>query len=592
MFDAINLAILIGAGLVALSALTSLISQRIGAPLLLVFLAIGLLAGEDGLLGIDFDSGATAYFIGSLALAIILFDSGFQTSLRSYRLAAAPALVLATIGVVLTTAFVGLAAVFLLDLGWVQGLMLGAIVASTDAAAVFFLLRVGGLTLRDRAKATLEVESGANDPMAIFLTATFVEFAAATDGLDFSAGWWFLVDFAQQIGLGLVLGAVGGAMIVWLLGRLRGLDPGLYPIAGLAAALVVFATTGLLGGSGFLATYVAGVIAGNSRLRYAFRVRRFQLGTTWLAQIGMFLTLGLLATPSEFGAVALPAVGLAVFLILVARPLAVWLCLLPFNFTWRETMFVSWVGLRGAVSILLAILPGLGGLAGGDMFFNVVFIMVLVSLLTQGWTIGIAARLLRLVAAPQPGLVNRVELELPTRAELELVGYRIHPDSAVAKGERVPRWARPTLILRDGRSFSIHNAGPLQPNDQVYLLASPRQLALLDQVYTTPALAEDRAVYGDFKLRPSVTLGELKREYGALVADADAHITAGDRLTSEFHGQPVVGDRLSLGPVEIVVSGTDDEGNVTEVGLVLEPKLERRGIRSVVVRLIRFLRGY
>ena len=341
-----------------MSALTSLISQRIGAPLLLVFLGIGILAGEDGLLGIDFDSGGTAYFIGSLALAIILFDSGFATPLSSYRVAAGPALTLATLGVVLTTGFVGAAAHWLFGTDWTQALLLGAIVASTDAAAVFFLLRAGGVVIRERVRATLEIESGANDPMAIFLTATLVEMAAI-DVAGTAMGVELVADFAAQIGLGLLLGAAGGGLIVLLLGRLRRFEAGLYPITALAGALVVFSATGLLGGSGFLAAYIAGLVAGNWPVRLAFRIRNFQVGMTWLAHIGMFLTLGLLATPSEFSAILWPAVGLAAVLILVARPLAVWPCLLPFGFNPREVLFVGWVGLRGAVSILLAICPGL-----------------------------------------------------------------------------------------------------------------------------------------------------------------------------------------------------------------------------------------
>ena len=290
MFESINLAILIGAGLVATSALTSIISQRIGAPLLLIFLGIGLLAGENGVLGIRFDSGTTAYFIGSLALAIILFDSGFATPMKSYRVAAAPALTLATLGVILTTAFVGAAAHFLFSLGWIESLMLGSIIASTDAAAVFFLLRVGGITLRDRVKSTLEIESGANDPMAIFLTATLVELAANTNGMTADLTGELFVGFALQIGLGLLFGAIGGVAIAMLLNRLRQFDAGLYPIVGIAVSLVVFASSGLLGGSGFLSAYVAGLISGNMHLRFAGRIRRFQVGTTWLAQIGMFPT--------------------------------------------------------------------------------------------------------------------------------------------------------------------------------------------------------------------------------------------------------------------------------------------------------------
>jgi cell volume regulation protein A len=567
MFDAMNLAILIAAGLVAASALTSLISQRVGAPLLLIFLGIGLLAGEDGILGIHFDSGEGAYFIGSLALAIILFDSGFATPVRSYSLAGGPALVLATLGVILTTGFLGAAAHWLFGVDWVEGMLLGAIVASTDAAAVFFLLRVGGIRIRDRVRNTLEIESGANDPMAIFLTATLVELAVQPDGTSF--GWTLLLQFLLQIGLGVILGALGGLGIVWFMRLLREVDAGLYPVAALAAALVLFAATGLIGGSGFVAVYVAGAVAGNSGIRFANRIRRFQVGMTWLAQIGMFLALGLLATPSEFGAVLWPALALAAVLIFVARPLAVWLCLLPFGFNSREVLFICWVGLRGAVSILLAILPALGGVSDGPEFFNIVFIMVISSLVVQGWTIGPAATRLRLLVPPT-GLVDRIELELPGDAEVEMVGYRIHPESAVAAGERVPRWARPLLILRNSRAYSVHNAGPLQPEDRVYLFAPARQLRLLDSIYTRPGDPDDPQVYGDFALKPETTVGDFEREYG-IPLDAAPERTMGELLAGEFHGQPVPGDRIVLDRVELVVRSLAQDGAIAEVGLILEP---------------------
>lgn len=576
MFEAMNLAILIGAGLVAVSALTSLAARRAGVPLMLVFLAVGLLAGEDGLLGIEFDSGPTAYFIGTLALAIILFDSGFETNSRSFRVAGAPAVSLATVGVILTTLLVGAAAHLLLDFGWIKGFLLGAIVASTDAAAVFFLLGAGGVTLRDRVRATLEIESGSNDPMAIFLTALLAELAVAASDSPVDLGWHLAASFALQIGLGLALGWGGGLAIAWLLNRLRDLEAGLYPITALAAALILVAATGLVGGSGFLAAYVAGAVAGNRRVRFAPRLRRFQMGMTWLAQIGMFLVLGLLATPSEFAAAVVPALVLAAILIFIARPLAVWLCLLPFRFSPREVAFVGWVGLRGAVSILLAILPSLYGLQEGAFYFNVVFVMVLTSLLIQGWTIPFTARRLHQMVPRRSSLVERVELELPGDTALELVGYRIHPESAVARGERVPRWARPVLIVRDNHAYSVHNAGLLRPGDQAYLFASPRQAQVLDKVYASPVEADDPDVFGDFGMVPETTLAELAHHYGAKAEDVPPDTSLGALLMNEFHNQPAVGDRISLGPVEIVVRALKDDGSVAEVGVILEQPPRRR----------------
>lgn len=553
----------------AIAALTSLVSQRFGAPLLLVFLGIGLLAGEDGLLGIQFDSGATAYFIGSLALAIILFDSGFETPMRSYRVAAAPALSLATFGVLVTAGLTGLAAHFLFGVGWLEAFLLGSIVASTDAAAVFFLLRAGGIRLREKVGATLEIESGANDPMAIFLTILLIELIAANAGTDALFGFEVLLTFIQQMGLGILFGIVGGFAIAWMLNKLVNLDPGLYPISGLALALVVFSVCALFDGSGFLAAYVAGVVAGNRKVKFAQRLRRFQVGMTWLAQIGMFLALGLLAAPSEFPSILLPALILSGILIFVARPLAVWLCLLPFDFRSRETLFTGWVGLRGAVSILLAILPGLAGLENGSFYFNVVFVMVMVSLLVQGWTIQPAAKLLKMSLPSEQGLVDRVELELRGATEMELVGYKIHPDSAIAKGERIPRWARPVMVIRDGLSYSVHTIGPLQAHDQVYLFASARRVRLLDQIYASPW--EEMSTESDiqFRVKGSTKMSDLVRQYGLEDIDASDGVTAGQFIDRSFDGAPVVGDRVSIGDVDIVVCALDDAGGVGTVGIVI-----------------------
>ena len=358
MLDWMYLATLIGTLLVLVAAFSSLLAFRFGAPLLLLFLGIGLLAGVDGL-GIDFSNNSAAYFIGSLALAVILFDSGFGTPLSAFRQAAAPAIVLATFGVVVTAGLFAVAAHYLLSLGWMESFLLGAIVGSTDAAAVFFLLRIGGILIRDRVRATLEVESGTNDPMAIFLTIAVAQLVMGGPGHD-EIGLALLTEFFMEMGIGALAGYFGGIMIVGLVNRLD-MDRGLVPIFVLALSLLVFSVTGALGGSGFLAVYVAGLYAGNRDIRGAPVIKRFQDGMTWLAQIIMFLMLGLLATPSQFIDIWAPAVLLALFLCFIARPVAVWLSLLPFDFGRAETAFVSWVGLRGAVSIMLALVPAMSG---------------------------------------------------------------------------------------------------------------------------------------------------------------------------------------------------------------------------------------
>ncbi len=568
MIDVINLSILIGAGLFAASVMTSLISFRIGAPLLLIFLGVGLLAGEDGLLGIQFSNAPVAFFIGSIALAVILFDSGFETPFHSFKMAAWPALTLATVGVVITTGLVGIVAAVLLPLSFTEGLLMGAIISSTDAAAVFFLMRVGGITIRDRVRSTLEIESGSNDPMAIFLTIALVQVVAG-DMVGDHPFYEMMQLLGRQLGLGLLLGAAGGWGIVALVNRLK-LEPGLYPIVVISLALVLFAIVSLLGGSGFLAVYVAGLMVGNLKLRAATTVRKFQGGMTWLCQIGMFLTLGLLATPSAFPEVIIPAIGIAVALIFFARPIAVWLCMLPFGFGRDETAFVSWVGLRGAVSIMLAITPILWGLPNGQIFFNVAFIIVLVSLLVQGWTIAPVARWLGLIVPPRMGPLERMELDLPGDADHELVVYHLSAHSPVVEGGRIPRWARPSMIVRDGKAYNIHNAGLLKTGDYVYMFAPPQQVRLLDKLFASRIEIDDRDFYGDFRLKPDARLSDVATLYGFAIAEKQKNWTVEALFSREFDGRYEIGDRLALGEVELVIRSLDEDDRITEVGLVLE----------------------
>ncbi|HET7714071.1 MAG TPA: potassium/proton antiporter [Bauldia sp.] len=567
MFEAMNLAIFIGSALVVVAVFTSLISFRFGAPLLLIFLTVGLLAGEDGPLGIEFDNGRAAFFVGGIALAIILFDSGFATRAATLRVAAWPAGVLATLGVVITAGLVAVAARAIFGLPWMYGLILGAVVAPTDAAAVFFLLRVGGINVRDRVRSTLEVESGSNDPVAIFLTISLVEFAIAPSEAPVTD---LLLTFALQAGVGGLIGIVGGIGIAEIVNRTN-FEGALYPIVVLALALGIFAAAGMLEGSGFLAVFVAGLVAGNARIRHAVALKRFQEGTTWLSQIAMFLTLGLLATPSEFLSAMPTALGIAVFLTFLARPIAVWLCMLPFSFTRRERAFISWVGLRGATSILLAIVPAIAGLPYGQAIFNITFIVVLFSLLVQGWTIAPMARWLKLLVPPRLGPVERIELELPGRGNHEIVTYVVHPESPVAKGQRIPRWARPALIVRDGRSLRSDRAGRPQAGDQIYVLTTPNYIRLLDGLFAGPvAGAFDPQLYGEFAIAPETKLADLAAMYEAPVAPGDAELTVAELLRRELAGDIEQGDRIPYGPIDLIVRSVDDEHAIVDVGLALE----------------------
>lgn len=572
MEQSIYLVTLVGAALVLAAAFSSLIAFRFGAPLLLLFLGIGLASGVDGL-GIQFDNTQLAYFVGSLALAVILFDSGFGTPLNVLRQAALPALSLATIGVLVTAGVFGVVAFYMTDLTWLESFLLGAAVASTDAAAVFFLLRAGNVNLRERVRSTLEIESGTNDPIAIFLTITLVEIIAA--GTDPNAELLFIdlvIGFVVHMGLGAAAGLIGGFLIVRLVERLN-LDSGLLPIFVLTLSLMVFAAAGTIHGSGFLAVYLAGLVAGNSDIRAVSVLRRFQAGMSWLAQIIMFLVLGLFATPSQFPEILAVAFVLGLFLIFVARPLAVWLCLLPFNMPRQETAFISWVGLRGAVSILLAITPILGGLENGREIFNIAFIVVLVSLVIQGWTVGPLARRLGLIVPARLGPLEKVELELPGSAHHELLAYTIVPGSPVARGQRIPRWARPSLVVREGRSIKFQDAGRLTEGDHVYIFVPDRYPRLLDRLFAsrTEVDPEDADFFGAFAVDPTRPAADLEAAYGPGLTEAETAMTIGQLILARLGGRAEYADRVTIGPIELIVREVDEKGRIISVGVSLEP---------------------
>ncbi|MBA5802572.1 potassium/proton antiporter [Rhizobium changzhiense] len=568
--EAFYIVVLVSTALVLLAAFSSLLAFRFGAPLLLLFLMIGLAAGVDGL-GIEFSNNYLAYILGSIALAIILFDSGFGTPMQAFRLAAVPSLALASVGVLITASLFAFAAMWLLNFTWLEGLLLGSIVASTDAAAVFFLLRIGGINIRDKVRSTLEVESGTNDPMAIFLTIALVEVLASGEryaGINIG----MLAMFVQQMGLGVILGLLGGMMIVLIVSKLD-TDRGLTPIFVLALALLVFSFTGAVGGSGFLAVYVAGIYAGNRKMQAIGTIKRFQDGMTWLAQIIMFLVLGLLATPSQFPVIIVPAILLALFLIFVARPLAIWLSLLPFDYTQQEIGFVAWVGLRGAVSILLAIMPILGGLENGQIYFNTAFIIVLVSLLLQGWTIKPVAKKLGLIIPPRIGAVDKVEVDLPGAAHHELLSYRVIKDSPVLRGERIPRWATPSLVIRDGKSMRYQYAGRLREHDLVYLFIVPSYSRLLDRLFASraPVDDDDAEFFGAFALSPARPAADLDAAYGpGLLNESEKGLTIAELMRQRLGGKADYADRVRLGSIILIVRDLDEHDHITSVGMSLE----------------------
>jgi cell volume regulation protein A len=382
-----HLLIMTGGLLGVLSVLAGLASRRIGAPVLLVFLGIGMLAGEDGVLGIPFDDYGAAYLIGSIALAVILFQGGLKTPLASFRRVFWPAALLATVGVAATTFIVGGLVSLFEHVPLEAACLAGAIVAPTDAAAVSSLLRRSGAAVPDRLMELLEVESGLNDPMSVFLTFTLLRLFAHIKTLTLAGA---ALDFGEEMIGGVVIGLASGWAMKFALTRFR-IEPALANVLALTGA------------SGFLATYLAGVVVGGLGPELHRALDSFFDGMGWLAQILLFLMLGLLVTPHNLPPYVLPAIVGAVILILVARPVSVFACLLPFGFTARESAFASWVGLRGAVPIYLSVIPALADPVRDVRLFGVIFIVVVASLIVQGWTVGPAARVLGFGAAVKSG---------------------------------------------------------------------------------------------------------------------------------------------------------------------------------------------
>ncbi|MGB8893778.1 MAG: potassium/proton antiporter [Pseudolabrys sp.] len=568
--DTVSFAILLGSLLVLTGILSSLIALRFGAPLLLVFLLVGVLAGEGGPGGLKFDDVGVAYTVGSIALALILFDGGLRTRFASFRNVLGPAVTLATVGVLITALLTAPVAKLVLGINWIQALLIGAVVASTDAAAVFFLINARGLRLRPRVRAVLEVESATNDPFAVFLALLLVEILLLGEQSWSHALFTFLRDAI----LGCIIGFAGGQIITLVLNRLT-LAQGLHAPFVAVSALVVFAFANTLHASGFLAVYLTGLVVGNKQTRAHNSVVVFLDAITWLAQIVMFVLLGLLAWPHRLADSLFGSMAVALILMLVARPVAVFLCLAPFNFQWREVAFISWVGLRGAVGIFLASIPLLVGVPRANLFFDVAFVVVLSSLLVQGWTVALAARKLDISFARADPLPRRVELDLPGQLAREIVGYPVPANSPFLRRGLIPSWARPTLVIRNEEILTPGEAHPVREGDYIYLLAPPEKAQALDRFFvkmTAPASPDPRLL-GDFFVPGTATLGALAEIYGLQVAADHTEVALADYFSEQLRRRVKTGDIVELGPIALLAHKVDS-GRVTTVGLRLaEPEL-------------------
>jgi cell volume regulation protein A len=458
--------------LLAVSVLASRTSGRLGVPFVLMFLLVGMLAGSEGIGRIPFEDYQLTFRVGTVALVLILFDGGLNTAVSSIRRVLAPASLLATIGVAGTAGVTALGA-RALGFPWAESLLLGAIVSSTDAAAVFSILRSARIRIRPRVAHLLELESGVNDPMAVILTLAVTRALVSGD----TRPWTILSGTVAQLAVGIVGGLAIGYGGRWLLANIRLAATGLYPVLTLAIAFFAFGAPTLLWGSGFVAVYVAAVILGDGALPYIAGLRRVHDAMAWFSQVAMFLLLGLLAFPSRLAGVAGPGLALALFLAFVARPLVVSLLLAPFRLPLREVAFVSWVGIRGAVPIMLATFPVFAGVPGARDVFDLVFFVVVVSAAIQGTTIRSLARRLGLEVPGPPAPRAMLEIMSTQRLAGEVVSFYVEPASAVA-GSRIsdlpiPEGSAVMLVVRGRDLVAARGRTILEPGDHVYVFTPP-----------------------------------------------------------------------------------------------------------------------
>lgn len=513
MFD-LNSLMFVGGVLLLIGIASSKFSARLGMPVLVLFLGVGMLAGSEGIGGIVFENFDLAVNIGSVALGIILFDGGLRTAWSSVKMTWKPALSLATVGVLVTAVVTGVAAMWILGLPLIYGALLGSIIGSTDAAAVFSVMRHSGVKIPERLAATAEIESASNDPMAIFLTIGLIELiTGATDSIVS-----LLPMFVLQFGVGTLVGGGIGRVAAWAINRVNLSAAGLYPILAIAFSFLSFGLAAVLGGSGFLAIYITGIVIGNSDIVFKRGIFLFHDAAAWLSQIVLFVMLGLLSFPSQLLAVAVPGLLVSVILIFVARPVAVLLCAWPFKYSGRELGFLSWAGLKGAVPVTLATFPLMAGVEHAALIFNVVFFAVLVSAITQGWSLPSLARWLGLALPDDPEPPLTLEISALQHVEGQIVEYTVAPSARVAgqalRNLSLPDGALVALVVRGKEVIMPRGATQLRPGDHVFMAVRAPLIPIINRLFD-PMAATDPLPEGlTLAFNEHTTLGQLHRFFG------------------------------------------------------------------------------
>ncbi len=571
--------ILLAAVLILFGIISSKLSARLGLPVLVLFLLVGMLAGEEGLGGIVFDNAIAAHALGTLALALILFDGGLQTPMDSIKKVWRPASALATIGVLVTAAITGVAAAYILDIPLLQGLLLGAIVGSTDAAAVFALLRNAGIHLNKKLKATLEIESASNDPMAIFLTVGMLEILVN----DMKPGTDLLLLFLSQMGLGAIVGLAVGWLSIHLINRINLVASGLYPVMVAALGLLSFGISAAIGGSGFLAIFISGVIIGNSRFVFQRSTFLFHDGLAWLSQITMFLVLGLLINPTSLLEVWFEGLVIALTLTFVARPLAVIPLLALFGFNRREITLVSWVGLRGSVPIILAIFPLIYGLPGAYLIFNVVFFVVLISATVQGSTLPWVAKKLKLTLPPPATPAATLEITAVGDVGADIVEYTLGVTSR-AVGRRLSQAALPdsavvAMITRNGKVIAPRGSTLLFADDHLFILIKPGTRSFVDCVFSATIDDNERPELPktELKIKGYTKVADLQYSY-AIKLTADDNDSIELAIKKALGCAPYVDAVLKLDNVELRVHDMVGERIITVGVLIMEEENKKQDV--------------